>query len=177
MTPEQLFDAADQIICPICHVGIEDDCNDVLHRGDGMSEVKTCCAAVYSGDTWHRRSKPCGKKAKFDRDGKHYCGTHDPVTRKAKQDASLEEFRRKCNARNEAHNAPFNRIKELELELSALRLKLEDLVDAADAVISNEEHAFSGGMTKYQKGSQTWQIYEDLRCAVKALRTLQKDGK
>ena len=39
------------------------------------------------------------------------------------------------------------------------------LIDAIDAVLSNQEHAFSGGMCHYQKGSQTWQVYEDLRIA------------
>lgn len=39
------------------------------------------------------------------------------------------------------------------------------LLDAIDAVLSNQEHAFSGGMCSYQKGSQTWQVYEDLRLA------------
>ena len=39
------------------------------------------------------------------------------------------------------------------------------LREAAYAVLSNEEHAFSGGMRSYQKGSDTWQVYEDLRIA------------
>ncbi len=35
----------------------------------------------------------CGNKAKVERDGKHYCGTHDPVrraVRQAKRDAVYE---------------------------------------------------------------------------------------
>lgn len=53
----------------------------------------------------------------------------------------------------------------------ALAAKQEEVVrlrEAAEAVLSNEEHAFSGGMRNYQKGSQTWQVYEDLRIALTA---------
>lgn len=45
---------------------------------------------------------------------------------------------------------------------------LSELREAAAAVVSNEEHAFSGGMRKYAEGSQTWQVYEDLRIAMEA---------
>ena len=45
---------------------------------------------------------------------------------------------------------------------------LFELREAAAAVVSNEEHAFSGGMRKYAEGSQTWQVYEDLRIAMEA---------
>lgn len=44
----------------------------------------------------------------------------------------------------------------------------DTLREAVEAVLSNEEHAFSGGMRSYAKGSQTWQVYEDLRQALTA---------
>ncbi len=47
-----------------------------------------------------------------------------------------------------------------------LRKDVWRLREAAEAVLTNEEHAFSGGMRSYQKGSQTWQVYEDLRAAL-----------
>ena len=40
-----------------------------------MSEKHTCCEPVCSG--YHIHS--CGKPAKACRDGRHYCGIHDPV--------------------------------------------------------------------------------------------------
>lgn len=46
------------------------------------------CSAHTHGDVW--RDYPCSKNAKVERDGKWYCGTHDPVKvaeRKAKRDA------------------------------------------------------------------------------------------
>lgn len=39
------------------------------------------------------------------------------------------------------------------------------LLEAVDALISNEEHATSGGMRSYQVGSQTWELWEALRDA------------
>ena len=42
------------------------------------------------------------------------------------------------------------------------------LREAVEAVLANEEHAFSGGMRRYVKGSPTWQVYEDLRKALAA---------
>ena len=43
------------------------------------------------------------------------------------------------------------------------------LLEAVDALLSNEEHATSGGMRSYQVGSQTWELWEDLRKARLAL--------
>ena len=58
--------------------------------------TETCCAKVCtnpgSDDRWHRSYKPCGKTAKFERDGKFYCGTHDPVAREAKQNATRAKW-------------------------------------------------------------------------------------
>lgn len=39
---------------------------------------------------------------------------------------------------------------------------------AVDALLSNEEHAVSGGMRSYAEGSQTWEIWEAVRVAVAA---------
>lgn len=41
-----------------------------------MSTKYTCCARIHSNFIFYA----CGKAAKFERDGKHYCGTHDPVS-------------------------------------------------------------------------------------------------
>lgn len=43
------------------------------------------------------------------------------------------------------------------------------LLEAVDALLSNEEHATSGGMRSYQVGSHTWELWEDLRKARLAL--------
>lgn len=54
----------------------------------------------------------------------------------------------------------------LEAKLAAADTKLFHLFEAACAVLTNNDHAFSGGMASYQKGSQTWEVYEELRAAL-----------
>lgn len=42
-------------------------------------DTTTCCASVRAGtDGWRTRYKPCSRKASVERDGKWYCGQHDP---------------------------------------------------------------------------------------------------
>lgn len=54
-----------------------------------MAKIKKhqCCKRVYSNNTWH------------ERDGKWYCGIHDPVKIKAKDDARQAEEREKQNGK------------------------------------------------------------------------------
>ncbi len=52
-----------------------------------------------------------------------------------------------------------------------MRKMLAHLVEAADVLLSNEEHAASGGMCNYQKGSPTWHAWEDLRRATRLAAT------
>ncbi len=40
------------------------------------------------------------------------------------------------------------------------------LIEAAEAVLSNEDHAVSCGARQYQKGSPTWEAYQALRAAI-----------
>jgi uncharacterized Zn finger protein (UPF0148 family) len=44
-----------------------------------------CCASVYKPGAF--RALGCNKPAKVERDGKWYCGVHDPKRRKQKDDA------------------------------------------------------------------------------------------
>ena len=57
-----------------------------------MSTSKaTCAAEVWSNDRWPR-PYPCNRRGKVDRDGKWWCGTHDPEAvkaRRAKSDARI----------------------------------------------------------------------------------------
>ncbi len=47
----------------------------------------------------------------------------------------------------------------------AMKEALTRLMEAADALLANEEHAESGGMRTYQKGSPTWKLWRELRAA------------
>jgi uncharacterized Zn finger protein (UPF0148 family) len=58
-----------------------------------MSTVKhDCCASTFSG-TYGLHHSLCSNNAKYERDGKWYCGTHDPVAIKARDDARNEKWR------------------------------------------------------------------------------------
>lgn len=58
--------------------------------GDRKVASKRCEASLFS----NFRGYPCGRTAKFERDGKYYCGTHDPAkvsARRAERDARWAE--------------------------------------------------------------------------------------
>lgn len=46
-----------------------------------------CCHKVRVGGSFMPRYLPCKNKAIVEVDGKHYCGVHNPVARKERQDA------------------------------------------------------------------------------------------
>lgn len=48
-------------------------------------------------------------------------------------------------------------------------LKVWALLNAVDALLSNEEHRVSEGVRDYQKGSPTWKYWKDLSDARKAV--------
>lgn len=58
-----------------------------------MTETHYCSGEVYEARSMSFYS--CSRKAKFERNGKWYCGTHDPVTKKEKQEAKLNAFKAK----------------------------------------------------------------------------------
>lgn len=63
-------------------------------------------------------------------------------------------------------------VDELVRRLVDRNIKYAALLEAALEVSSNEEQAFSRDACSYQKGSPTWQGYEDLRVAIKELTTI-----
>jgi uncharacterized Zn finger protein (UPF0148 family) len=69
-----------------------------------MSDLKRCCGSVRPAGSF--RSYQCGVSAKFEHDGKHYCGRHHPPTVKARQEKKRDEWSAKYeyerNLRNKA---------------------------------------------------------------------------
>jgi hypothetical protein len=61
-----------------------------------MTTKHTCCAKISDNDRWRPYYHSCGKNAKYEREGKFYCGTHDPVAVAAKRDARSADYRSKC---------------------------------------------------------------------------------
>lgn len=65
-----------------------------------MSAV--CSEGIWN--KWSRNRFPCGKKAKVERDGKPYCGVHDPEKRKAKDAERQVEWDRKSAIRKREYD-------------------------------------------------------------------------
>lgn len=55
-----------------------------------------CCVRVHSGG--YVRGHQCGKAAKVIRDGKPYCGIHDPVAVRARKDKRNAEWKERWDA-------------------------------------------------------------------------------
>jgi len=70
---------------------------------DAIPKDAKCCKRVLSpsGFVGHR----CGKRAKVERNGKFYCGIHDPVAVQAKRDARNAKW----DAQREASERQYER--------------------------------------------------------------------
>lgn len=60
----------------------------------------TCQEEIFQGAGF--RFKACGRGAKYEYEGKHYCGTHHPPTVQAKRDAKRDEWMRRLDAERAA---------------------------------------------------------------------------
>lgn len=83
---------------------------------------QTCCGRIWNG----RRQQDCGKPAKVEVEGKHYCGIHNPIAiaeKQAKREAKWAE------ERNEAEKA-----KSARLEAARRAECLPDLLAALKEV-------------------------------------------
>lgn len=65
---------------------------------------RTCQALIRSGSVWSRHNYLCGKRAKVERNGKHYCGTHDPQRLDSRRIAREREDRANSSVRLAGHN-------------------------------------------------------------------------
>lgn len=98
--------------------------------------TRTCCEQIrIPGNKWRSRCKPCTHKAKVERDGKWYCGQHDPVARKEKQDAKYAKRR----AENVVRDARW-RLERAALEMLSLLVESKsdiggDWRDRRDALL------------------------------------------
>ena len=100
-------------------------------------EKHQCDEKYYHG----HRAQRCPNNAKVERDGKWYCGIHDPVARRAKSKARFVEWDTKQKAinkvreentrRGEAEEAACEGISTDALESGAIR----ELVEAVDGAI------------------------------------------
>lgn len=78
-------------------------------------EGQKCCETVRdAGYTMIAHWSPCSNKAKVERDGKFYCGVHDPERLKAKQAARDAESQRVV------------KLARLDIKLRAVRSEIAD---------------------------------------------------
>lgn len=62
-----------------------------------MSEIKRCCSTVRTGGSFHGHQ--CTRNAKVERDGKPYCGSHDPVLMREKANKRFGDWKAKNDTR------------------------------------------------------------------------------
>ncbi len=67
------------------------------------TEKHKCCKRVYSGTRIDFGGHHCTKNATIERDGSWYCGIHDPVKVKERQEKADAEYRRKRAINNEKY--------------------------------------------------------------------------
>lgn len=85
-----------------------------------MSEVAKCCKRTKL-DRWpYLTTGTCGKPAKVEVDGKHYCGVHDPVRAK--------ERRNKRWAERQQGFERASKIRQLEAAAPDLLAALQEIV-------------------------------------------------
>ena len=133
-----------------------------------MSEVKhTCCAAMGTFFT-----QTCGKNAKFERDGKWYCGTHDPVAFAAKREERNAAYAAKWQAMNARHSEEAAKRKETQRRSDCF----DELVDALKhyANGSNWGEDREGVLREWREpDSSTPEAYEGFTIARAALKKAQ----
>lgn len=56
-------------------------------------DVQRCCVRVTGSSVWHKY--PCSRTAKVERNGKWYCGQHDPEAVKRRQEKSEQRWNEK----------------------------------------------------------------------------------
>lgn len=80
-----------------------------------------CSGKVYRGtDGWRGRYDPCSKRAKVERDGVWYCGVHDPVARKEKDDKRHTEWKQR---------------QQTELKATRFKYAAQELCEGVDDVV------------------------------------------
>lgn len=127
----------------------------------GMNTEHLCCQRVYAGSF---SGYPCRKPAKVEHDGRHYCGTHDPVRvkvkaaeRQAARDAKFNaeqtarQLQRETRDAQEKNAARYLWLRANQIDLGdCFMFSIDDAIEAAiDAGLhaKPEDQAVIDGMT------------------------------
>lgn len=107
-----------------------------------MSEQHTCVERVSNNPNW-TTFRECGNKAKVEREGKWYCGRHDPVKRKEKAYAKYAKFLEEADARS----------KQRMIERAAPEM-FELLIEARDKGVSKSWFERRDAVIKKVRGGE-----------------------
>lgn len=100
-----------------------------------MSE--RCCKTLWKGSTWNPERVPCGNPAKFEEDGKHYCGIHNPA-RSRQREERWNQDRERDAARSILREAAPDLYAALKAVQAALKLWecVDPIVQVVDAALA-----------------------------------------
>ena len=109
---------------------------DQLKRADGAMEKQRCCNTKWTYGGYRRT---CTKTAKVERDGKWYCGIHDPVARAEKAAARhanwMDEARAAGKAGAEQKRRPdFPKAHHIGTGDKGRRWKAADVIEWAEGL-------------------------------------------
>lgn len=82
---------------------------------------RQCCGQIRRGSGYHIRHVQCEKTGKIERDGKWYCGTHDPVKRAEKRAAIQAKWQGDWDRKTRQYDSSTRLIAMAPLVLRALR--------------------------------------------------------
>ena len=128
-----------------------------------MSEHK-CEKKIWDRFHYHL----CGKTARYEHEGKWYCKTHHPPTRKAYEDARNEKWQAKWDAQEQASREADKARAEMQRKAAAY----DGLVAQRDALLEALKLALSshGVMLTSYPPQDAWKFYgveEKARAAIK----------
>jgi uncharacterized Zn finger protein (UPF0148 family) len=105
-----------------------------------MAEKHVCVHQMWSNYGFRGSYRDCGKTAMFDRDGKWYCGIHDPVAIAERLDARNAAINAKWEARLASNKAARDR----EAERDRRAAMFDELVAALEKIAAIENEQFGG---------------------------------
>lgn len=115
-----------------------------------MEKVKNkCCASIYSAGTY--RHYQCSKGAKYEHEGKHYCGTHHPPAVRAKADSRRAKFDAEMQRKTDLRVEAIAQANEAEHRADCYPVLLAALKEAVECGMVPTSSASDGGASKYSR--------------------------
>jgi hypothetical protein len=110
-------------------------------------ELKPRCCERVQGSGYN--SSQCSKNAKVERDGRHYCGIHDPVAVKAKNDKRHADWKLKHHAKKLSQKEARAKRDEIERRAGCFDDLLNALKESQALIIRMAEGKEWGAIEEY----------------------------